>query len=113
MTYVNLGIAAVGVVSDIFGGRSARNAAKKQAALESGRAAKEADLREQDLFAEYEATQEQQRDALAKRDLALRAEAEMLRQAQLAGQELNIDLSGQALTGQERAARRRAYFEDT
>ncbi len=113
MTWVAVGTTAIGGALSIFGGMSAAKKAKERASAERRRGEVEADRRMKDLFAEYDASIDQQRDALEKRDLAMKGETEMLRQAQLIRQSVDVDLSGGALDVQERAARRRSYFEDT
>jgi hypothetical protein len=112
MTWWGIGVSAVSTGISYFGGQSQKKRAQEQARADARRANVEADLREKDLFAEYEASVEQQRDALAKRELADKAEKEMLRQAQLARVSVDVDLAGGALDGQQRAARRRNFFED-
>src|ERR1044071_663645 len=112
MTWGGIGGRAVSAGVSYFGGQGQKKRAEQAAREERRRANVEADLREKDLFAEYEASVEQQRDALAKRELADKAETEMLRQAQLQRASVDVDLAGGALDGQERAARRRNFFED-
>jgi len=111
MTWVAVGVTAISTVTSIVGSNKAKKEAQAQAAAEERRARKEADLQQKDLFAEYDATVEEQRQALAQAELAKAGEAEAQRQAGLLKEGVSLDLSANADTVQQRAARRRNYFE--
>lgn len=112
MSWVAVGVTAVSVVGSVVGGSSQKKEAAAAAAAEERRLRKQADLEEKAAFAEYDASIDQQRQALAQRDLAEQAQDEMVRQGRLMAESVSLDLGAGLLTGQERAARRTNYFEN-
>lgn len=112
MTWWYIGVTVVTTVASAVGSNQQKTKANRRGQATARTARVEGDLRERDLFAEYEASQEQQRDALAKNALAKQTETEMLRQSKLAQETVSLDLAGDSISAQERSARRLTFFED-
>lgn len=111
MTWVATGVTVFSAGASILGGRSAKKRAEREQSEQRNLIGLEAAQRERDLFAEYDASRAQQQQALARQALAGQAEAEFLRQAGLLEDEVELDIA--APTAQQRAARRRDFFEGT